>query len=302
MLDLVQVRSFLEVAERGTVVAAATALGYTPPAVTQHVLKLERSLEVALFDRVGGRLVLNDAGRGLLPLAREIVTLAGRAADAVGAPPTRPRVVVTGIASALAALVLPRLAAAGADADVSLVEAEDAGAVRELRLGHADIALIQEYPGDQRLRDARLDHHLAARDELRLVLPPSWSPDRWVHDLGDLPWIVNGTGTRCEAATRVVLGDAGLEPTISGDVSDNHLLLGLVEAGHGATIVPELVLATSTAHVTVATEPLPIARKLIAVTRPKPSRAVAVVLEGILTVPTNPRPTGGRARRGGRRS
>ncbi len=41
MLDLVQVRSFAEVAMRGTVAAAAHACGYTAPAVSQHVAKLE---------------------------------------------------------------------------------------------------------------------------------------------------------------------------------------------------------------------------------------------------------------------
>jgi len=72
VVNVTQLRSFLEVSERGTVAAAAAALGYTPPAVSQHLAKLERSLNVTLFDRVSGQLALADAGRALVPIAREL--------------------------------------------------------------------------------------------------------------------------------------------------------------------------------------------------------------------------------------
>ena len=48
-MDLVQLRSFVEVAEKGTVAAAARTLGYTAPAVSQHLSKLEKELETMLF-------------------------------------------------------------------------------------------------------------------------------------------------------------------------------------------------------------------------------------------------------------
>src|SRR4051812_2418862 len=102
-LDLVQLRSFLEVQERGTVVAAATALGYTPPAVTQQLAKLERGLGVDLFVRAGGRLSLSDAGRALVPVAREVLALAAHASEVVHEAPPRQRVTLAGIASALSA-------------------------------------------------------------------------------------------------------------------------------------------------------------------------------------------------------
>jgi len=59
MLDLVRLRSFAEVAERGTVAAAAAALDFTPPAVSQHVAKLEAvtsrtELQLACIDVANG--------------------------------------------------------------------------------------------------------------------------------------------------------------------------------------------------------------------------------------------------------
>ena len=150
MVDLVHLRSFLEVHERGTVAAAAAALGYTPPAVTQQLAKLERGLGVSLFDRAGGRLKLTDAGRALAPVVQEMLALAAQASDVGHDTPPRQQILISGIASALSAVVVPALTRLRELADIVIVEAEDAAALRELRLGHAEIALVQEYPGDER--------------------------------------------------------------------------------------------------------------------------------------------------------
>jgi len=278
MVDLVHLRSFLEVHQRGTVAAAAAALGYTPPAVTQQLAKLERGLGVSLFDRAGGRLAVTDAGRALAQVAQEMLNLAAHAADVVHHTPPRQRVVISGIPSALSAIVVPSLPRLHELADVVLVEAEDANALRELRLGHVEIAMIQEYPGDESARDERLDYHLLATDALRLVLPPSWSSATRLRDLKGLPWLVNGTGTRCETATKRVLQDAQLVASISADISDNDLLIRLVSDGYGATIVPDLVLAETDAEVTIATEHIGISRTLLAVTRQRPTAATAAIV------------------------
>jgi DNA-binding transcriptional LysR family regulator len=239
---------------------------------------LERGLGVSLFDRAGGRLALTDAGRALAPVAQEMLALAAHASDVVHSSPPRQRVVISGIASALAAQVVPALARLRELGDIVVVEAEDVAALRELRLGHVDIAMIQEYPGDEGGRDKRLDYDVVATDALRLVLPPAWPATTKLRDLRGLPWLVNGTGTRCEAATKRVLQKAGLDVTISADVSDNQLLLRLVAEGYGATIVPDLVLAHAGAQVTVATERLGVSRSLLAVTRRRPTAATAAIV------------------------
>ncbi len=283
MLDLVQLRSFLEVAERGTIAAAAVTLGYTPPAVTQQVAKLERTLGTALFDRAGGRLHLSTAGGALVPIARELLDLARQATDAVQQPLPTQRVTIGGIASAIAALVTPQRTELVKCADLRLTELEDADALRELRLGHVDVALIQEYPNDDSQRDQRLCYSIAVRDALRLILPPSWSARTSLNDVRDMPWLINGTGTRCESATREILVAASVEPTIVGDVSDNRLLIALVAAGYGATIVPELVLADSPLKVTISSHDIGVTRSLVVVTRQSPSPAARAVVDQLVS-------------------
>ncbi len=283
MLDLVQLRSFLEVAERGTVAAAASTLGYSPPAVTQQLGKLERTLGTSLFDRVGGRLRLSAAGAALVPLARELLDLARQVAESVQQPTPQQQIRIGGIASAIAELIAPRLSELAGSSRLEIAELEDAEALRELRLGHIDVAFIQEYPGDHNHRDPRLCYSTATTDALRLILPPSWPTSTTLADVRDVPWIVNGTGTRCESATKDVLAKADVEPNVVADVSDNQLLIALVAAGHGATIVPELVLAGSKSKVTISVDDLGVERSLLAVTRQPATSATTTIVDWLVS-------------------
>lgn len=69
-LDWSLIRSFLAVAEAGSLSAAARATGISQPTLGRHVQAAEAALEVALFARVAQGLVLTDAGQALLPAAQ----------------------------------------------------------------------------------------------------------------------------------------------------------------------------------------------------------------------------------------
>jgi DNA-binding transcriptional LysR family regulator len=64
------------IAEAGTVTAAAAAIALTQSAASQALAALEAGLGVALFDRIGRRLLLNEHGRLLLPRARTMLDAA----------------------------------------------------------------------------------------------------------------------------------------------------------------------------------------------------------------------------------
>nr|WP_124080157.1 LysR family transcriptional regulator [Pigmentiphaga humi] len=72
-LTLRQLQIFAAVAAAGSTSAAASAVSLSQSATSAAVNDLERALDMALFDRVGKRLVLNDNGRELLPQARELL-------------------------------------------------------------------------------------------------------------------------------------------------------------------------------------------------------------------------------------
>jgi DNA-binding transcriptional LysR family regulator len=80
MLSADHLRTFVAVADTGSFTAAAVQLGFTQPAVSQHIRALETQLaDTPLFRRVGQRMRLTVAGEELLNHAREIVALADRA-------------------------------------------------------------------------------------------------------------------------------------------------------------------------------------------------------------------------------
>ena len=65
-MDLKHLRTFVTVAELGTVSRAALQLRITQPALSRQIADLERELGLTLFDRVGRRLLLTGEGDQLL--------------------------------------------------------------------------------------------------------------------------------------------------------------------------------------------------------------------------------------------
>src|ERR687893_114293 len=80
MLDLKLLQSFREVAVRKSFSAAAHALSFTQPAVSQHVARLEKALDTPLLVREPRGVGLTPAGEALLRHAEEILGGVVRAA------------------------------------------------------------------------------------------------------------------------------------------------------------------------------------------------------------------------------
>lgn len=83
MLDIVQVRTFLTIADVSSISEAASKLRLSQPAVSQHLSKLEQSLGTRLFRRDRGGCHLTLEGTQLLPYARELVNAEAKCRDAL---------------------------------------------------------------------------------------------------------------------------------------------------------------------------------------------------------------------------
>lgn len=67
--------SLLQVAELGSFTQAAKALSITQPAVSQHIRALEQELNVRIFERQNGRLIVTRPGKEIIKTAKKIVAL-----------------------------------------------------------------------------------------------------------------------------------------------------------------------------------------------------------------------------------
>lgn len=72
-MELHQLRYFVAAAEAESISRAADRCGVAQPSLSQQIKKLETSLGVSLFDRLGRGVALTDAGCALLPRARRIL-------------------------------------------------------------------------------------------------------------------------------------------------------------------------------------------------------------------------------------
>ena len=72
-MDLRRLRTFVTVAEQGTVSKAALRLHISQPGLSRQIQELQQELGLRLFDRVGRRLVLTAEGDQLLGSCRNLL-------------------------------------------------------------------------------------------------------------------------------------------------------------------------------------------------------------------------------------
>lgn len=82
-MDVRQLRYFIAIAEEGSLSAAAQRLGVAQPALSQHVIALEKRLDVTLLERSPRGVTLTEPGAVLLAHARGVLAAVGAATEAV---------------------------------------------------------------------------------------------------------------------------------------------------------------------------------------------------------------------------
>ncbi len=249
-MDLRHARTFVTVAELGTVSQAALRLRIAQPALSRQISALEQELGLKLFDRIGRRLLLTGEGRQLLSDCRSLLNYASaigeharllQRGDAgvlkVGASPQH----IESVQSAF----LYRYSLRFPKVQVQLIEAagQDTMAMlerREIDLGQNLAPILG--PDDQRFGSVPLQHVdllAACHPSSSLGKGPSVEISRLVsHPL--LLLTPNFVFRRVfDAACRL----AHLKPNIFIESRAPHTLLALAEARHGVAIIPSQLQA-----------------------------------------------------------
>ena len=265
MLSLVQLNVLAAVARTGSVTQAAKELHYSQPSVSHHLARLEAATGAKLVQRVGRGIRLTPEGALLAHRASEIVGRVESASNELAAQVglEAGRVRLAGFQSALSTLV-PRAAATLARTypgiELSLVDVHPVDALRLLRRGEIDVALIFRY-ADTPVEDEgfRLVH--IVDDPVHLV---SQRPADLLTNYSESAWI--GGCERCQAELISVCQRAGFAPAIAFVSDDMVVMQALVAAGMGVTILPGLALQAHRSPAVHTTELPDFPRQIYAVT------------------------------------
>ncbi len=244
-MDLRHARTFVTVAELGTVSKAALRLRIAQPALSRQLIDLERELGLRLFDRVGRRLLLTGEGEQLLTGCRVLLNFASAVKEQAellrhgdigvlkiaGSPQH--------IESVLSQF-LHRYAERYPQVQVKISEGTGSEILTLLERGEIHL-------GQNLLHAVKLDErHYGSLPlgsvELLAVCHPSMPLGRRrtieVARLGAFPLLLMDSGFGFRRAFDAASRMAGLKPTIMFESRNPHTLLALAEAGHGVAIVP----------------------------------------------------------------
>jgi len=291
MIDARRLRVLREVAEQGTLAAAAEALHLTPSAVSQQLAALEREVGQPVLERNGRGVRLTGAAEVLVGHANVVLAqLEAAAADvAAYSEGIVGTVRIAGFATGLAEIVAPAVAALRAThprLSLTIREQEAPEIFTELARGAADIAISMASRLSPPSDDPRFARLPLRADALDAVLPATHAlagrREIGLAELAHEPFVGPPEGTSCHDVTVSGCAGAGFTPAFEHWSLDFHATMALVAAGLGVALVPRLAQAAVPAGAVVRPirAPAP-ARHVFAATRAGAERrpTVAAVLD-----------------------
>jgi DNA-binding transcriptional LysR family regulator len=283
VIEARHLRVLRAVATAGSFSAAARTLGCTQPAVSQQMKALEASAGTPLLIRTGREMRLTQAGEalvrhasgilaGLTAAEEEIAAIAGLRAGRVRL------VSFPSGSSTLVPTALAALRAAHPGTRVSLVEAEPPRSVEMLREGDCDVALAFHYGTAGTEWDDLIVRPLLT-DRLVGLVPEGHrfaeSGSVAIGDLADESWIAGCP--RCRRQLVEVCEEAGFTPRIDFATDDYPAVIGLVGAGLGVAVLPELAMESVLPKGARAVNVEPsVQREIVALTLPDLAHVPAV--------------------------
>jgi len=252
-VTLEQLRIFVAVAERQHVTRAAAELNMTQSTASAALAALEERHGTKLFDRVGRGLSLNDAGRTLLPYAREVLAAATRAEEALAdLAGLRRGALRIGASQTVASYWLPprmvRFSQSHPLIDLTLDVHNTTQVAAAVLSGTADIGLVE---GSVSSGDLMVT--AVATDSLALVAAanhPLAQREFGLSDLRNERWVLREVGSGTRQAAEQSLHRLGLGPgdiRIALELPSNEAVISAVRTSTLLTVLSEVTVAAALA-------------------------------------------------------
>lgn len=259
-MELRLLRTFRAVASAGSFTRAAADLGYVQSNVTAQIKALEREVGTPLFERLGRRIVITDAGRRLLPYAERILRLAEEASEELrSAGDEVAGTLRIGAAETLCAYRLPAvlrsLGARFPRLRVVFRPASRSALLADLSAARLDAALLLEEPvsapdltvetlcAEPVLFVAAPDHRLAAADRVTAA------------DLATEPVIQVEEDCAHRQVVDRELRAAGIDPPVLAEFANLEAVKRCAVAGLGVAALPAVAVEAELARGELVTLP-----------------------------------------------
>jgi DNA-binding transcriptional LysR family regulator len=273
MLNVSRLRVLVEVAKCGSFSSAAEELSYTQSAVSQQVATLEAETGMTLLERHARGVRVTAAGQALVEHAEGILARLD-AAEAelsaiAGLRAGRLRMASFPTAGAtLMPLAIATFRSTYPDIELTLSEGEPEEIAPRLRAGELDLALLFEFDEPQAGMDDLTRVELL-QDPMYLALPSDHRlASKGGLRLGELrgeAWVQTSRQSPCARHVVRSCHAAGFEPNVAFESDDYQTVQGLVAAGVGVALIPELALSVVRDDIVIrALSPRPPVRQVIA--------------------------------------
>ena len=273
ILELKQIKYFIEVAKREHVTDAADALHVAQSAVSRQIVNLESELGVSLFIREGRNVRLTPVGRVFLEHVEKVVHVVDDAERVIKeyTDPERGTIHI-GFPSSLAGNILPSTISVFRERHPDVKFKMKQGTYYELIeaviKGEINMALLGPLPPN----DKRLKGSILFTENMVTLLPVNHPlAGEKVINLNQLrtdSFVIFKEGYILRELVMDACNQLGFSPLISFEGEDTDAIKGLVSAGLGVTIIPEITLVNN----------LPTGTVKLPIVEPNVSRTVGVII------------------------
>ncbi len=268
-----QLQVFAEVAERLSLARVAERLNLTPSAVSFQIKQIEAQAGFALFERVGRKVALTDAGTLLLGYARLVLRSLHDADQAMtdlrGLTGGQVRLGLVSTSKYIVPHMIARFRAAFPGVTVQLTEGNRSRVLALLTSGVIDLAVMGQPPDEADVIAERFAPHPS------VIIAPAGhplgtAPRLPASALADEPFVVREDGSGTKAMADKFFQDVGVSPTAAMVSSSNEMIKQAVIAGMGLALISQHTVSLELALgllITLPVEGFPLMRSWYIVQR-----------------------------------
>lgn len=272
-MELRQIQYFIEVAKREHMTDAADALHVAQSAVSRQIVNLEAELGVNLFIREGRNIRLTQIGQMFLEKMQQAMDVIEQARREIeeNLDPEKGTVRI-GFPSSLAAYLLPTVISGFrkeyTDVKFQLHQGAYHYLIDSVIKGDIDMALLGPVPKEEH----RVKSEILFMENLVALLPTNHAlakkPSISLDELRGDSFVLSPQGYILRDLVIHACKQRGFEPTVAFEGMDIDALKGLVSAGLGVTLLPEITLIDSLPRSTVKKK----------IEEPRVTRSVGVII------------------------